>query len=67
MAEAFGKVYLSKKYDCYSAGTETKPHINQDALRIIKEHFECRPFNQLGTSPDMLIRSDLTEQKTNKL
>ena len=39
MAEAFGKVYLSEKYDCYSAGTETKPHINQDAVRIMKEHF----------------------------
>jgi len=39
MAEAFGKVYLSEKYDCYSAGTETKPHINADAVRIMKEHF----------------------------
>ena len=39
MAEAFGKVYLSEKYDCYSAGTETKPQINQDAVRIMKEHF----------------------------
>ena len=37
MAEAFGKVYLSEKYDCYSAGTETKPQINQDAVRIMKE------------------------------
>jgi len=39
MAEAFGKVYLSDKYDCYSAGTETKPEINGDAVRIMKEHF----------------------------
>ena len=39
MAEAFGKAYLSEKYDCYSAGTETKPQINQDAVRIMKEHF----------------------------
>ena len=39
MAEAFGKVYLSEKYECYSAGTETKPQINQDAVRIMKEHF----------------------------
>ena len=39
MAEAFGKVYLSEKYDCYSAGTETKPEIKQDAVRIMKEHF----------------------------
>ena len=39
MAEAFGKEYLSEKYDCYSAGTETKPQINQDAVRIMKEQF----------------------------
>ena len=39
MAEAFGKAYLSEKYECYSAGTETKPQINQDAVRIMKEHF----------------------------
>ncbi len=39
MAEAFGKKYLSEKYDCYSAGTETKPQINQDAVRIMKDHF----------------------------
>ena len=39
MAEAFAKAYLSKKYECYSAGIETKPQINEDALRIMKEHF----------------------------
>ena len=39
MAEAFGKEYLADRFDCYSAGTETKPQINQDAVRIMKEHF----------------------------
>ena len=39
MAEAFGKAYISENYDCYSAGTETKPQINQDAVRIMKEQF----------------------------
>ena len=39
MAEAFGKVYLADKFDCYSAGTETKPVINQDAVRIMQEQF----------------------------
>ena len=39
MAEAFGKVYLSEKYECYSAGTETKPQINADSVRIMKEYF----------------------------
>ena len=46
MAEAFGKEYLSDKYDCYSAGTETKPEINQDAVRIMKEHFNIDMTSQ---------------------
>lgn len=37
IAEALGKHFLSDKYDFYSAGTETKPQINQDAVRLIKE------------------------------
>ena len=37
IAEALGKKYLSDIYDVYSAGTETKPQINQDAVRIMKE------------------------------
>lgn len=37
IAEALGKHYLSDFYDCYSAGTETKPQINQDAVRLMKQ------------------------------
>ncbi|MDI9470003.1 MAG: arsenate reductase ArsC [Bacillota bacterium] len=37
IAEALGKKYGSQKYRFYSAGTETKPQINQDAVRLIKE------------------------------
>ena len=37
MAEALGKLYASDAFDSYSAGTETKPKINQDAIRLIKE------------------------------
>ncbi len=37
IAEALGKKYLSDICDVYSAGTETKPQINQDAVRIMKE------------------------------
>ena len=37
MAEALGKKYLSDICEVYSAGTETKPQINQDAVRIMKE------------------------------
>lgn len=37
IAEALGKYYASDVFECYSAGTETKPMINQDAVRIMKE------------------------------
>ena len=37
IAEALGKKYLSDICEVYSAGTETKPQINQDAVRIMKE------------------------------
>lgn len=37
MAEALGKLYGSDVFESYSAGTETKPQINQDAVRIIKK------------------------------
>jgi arsenate reductase (thioredoxin) len=37
MAEALTKLYHSDVLEAYSAGTETKPRINQDAVRIIKE------------------------------
>lgn len=36
MAEALGKLFASDAFESYSAGTETKPQINQDAVRIIK-------------------------------
>lgn len=37
IAEALGKYFASDVLECYSAGTETKPHINQDAVRIMKQ------------------------------
>jgi len=37
MAEALGKLLAGDIFESYSAGTETKPQINQDAVRIIKE------------------------------
>ena len=37
MAEALGKHFAEQVFESYSAGTETKPQINQDAVRIIKE------------------------------
>lgn len=37
IAEALGKHLAGDRYDFYSAGTETKPQINQDAVRLMKE------------------------------
>lgn len=37
IAEALGKHFWGDKYDFYSAGTETKPCINQGAVRLMKE------------------------------
>ncbi len=37
IAEALGKHIAGENYDFYSAGTETKPQINQDAVRLMKE------------------------------
>lgn len=37
IAEALGKHFLGDKFDFYSAGTETKPQINQDAVRLVKQ------------------------------
>lgn len=37
IAEALGKLLAGDVFESYSAGTETKPQINQDAVRLMKE------------------------------
>ena len=37
IAEALGKHFRGNEFDFYSAGTETKPQINQDAVRLMKQ------------------------------
>ena len=37
IAEALGKHLAGDVFDSFSAGTETKPQINQDAVRLMKE------------------------------
>ena len=37
IAEAFGNALAPDVFESYSAGTETKPQINQDAVRLMKE------------------------------
>ena len=36
IAEALGKKLAADAFESYSAGTETKPQINQDAVRLMK-------------------------------
>ena len=37
IAEALGNYLAGDVLECYSAGTETKPQINQDAVRLMKK------------------------------
>lgn len=37
IAEAFGKILGLDVFECFSAGTEKREFINQDAVRIMKE------------------------------
>lgn len=40
IAEALGKHLRGKDFAFYSAGTETRPRINQDAVRLMKEIYD---------------------------
>jgi len=62
IAEALGKHLASDVFESYSAGTETKPQINQDAVRIMKELYgidmEQMQYSKLITdipNPDVAI------------
>ena len=39
ISEALGKHLAAGVFESYSAGTETKPQINQDAVRIMKQRY----------------------------
>lgn len=62
IAEALGRRLAGDKYDFYSAGTETKPHINQDAVRLMKQLYginmeetqHSKTFDKIP-SPDIVI------------
>ena len=40
IAESLGKHLAGNKFEFYSAGIETKPQINQDAVRLMKKLYE---------------------------
>ena len=62
IAEALGKLLASDVFESYSAGTETKPQINPDAVRLMKELYsidmEETQYSKLITDipePDIVI------------
>ncbi|WP_291574219.1 arsenate reductase ArsC [Clostridium sp. UBA4548] len=57
IAEALGKLFVEEIFEPYSAGTETKPQINQDAVRIIKDLYGVN-MNQTQKSK---LLSDIPE------
>ncbi len=62
MAEALGKLLASDVFESFSAGTEIKSQINQDAVRLIKEIYDIdmeetqfnKTINDIPT-PDVVI------------
>ena len=53
IAEALGRKLAADVFESYSAGTETKPQINQDAVRLMKDihsiDMETRQYSKLLT------------------
>ena len=53
IAEALGKLLAPDVFESYSAGTETKPRINQDAVRLMKQEYgvdmEASQYSKLLT------------------
>jgi len=62
IAEALGEKFARDVFESYSAGTETVPNINKDAVRIIKQLYDIdmgkTQFSKLVSdipNPDILI------------
>lgn len=60
MAEALGKLYEGEVFESYSAGTQLRPTIKQDAVRIINELYnidmnETQKSKLLGDIPEVDI------------
>ncbi|MBQ4264130.1 MAG: arsenate reductase ArsC [Clostridia bacterium] len=54
IAEALGRHLAADAFESYSAGTQTKPQINQDAVRLMKELY--------GIDMEATQRSKLLEE-----
>lgn len=62
MAEALGQKLASDVFESYSAGTETRPQINQDAVRVMKQLYDTNieetQFSKLISdipAPDIVV------------
>ncbi len=60
MAEALSKHFAADVFEAYSAGTETKDKINQDAVRLIKSRYDIdmeltQSSKLIGTLPPLDI------------
>lgn len=60
IAEALGKHFAGDKFDFYSAGTQTKPQINQDAVRLMKKLYGIdMEQNQYSKTADKIPSPDI--------
>ena len=61
IAEALGKHLRGDEFDFYSAGTETKPQINQDAVRLMKQLYGiAMELTQYSKTFDKIPSPDIT-------
>ncbi len=59
IAEALGKHFLGDRYEFYSAGTETKPVINGDAVRLVKSLYGIDMLSQNSKTADDIPTPDI--------
>ena len=60
IAEALGNHLAGDVLECYSAGTETKPQINQDAVRLMKKLYNIdMEKNQYSKTYDKIPNPDI--------
>ncbi len=60
IAEALGKHLRGDEFDFYSAGTQTKPQINQDAVRLMKELYGIdMELTQYSKTADKIPQPDI--------
>ncbi len=60
IAEALGKHLRGDEFDFYSAGTETKPQINQDAVRLMKKLYGIdMELTQFSKTIDKMPQPDI--------